>query len=475
MRRFSVALTIVVVVVVVLGLAMTGGMHTAAQDASPAAVGGAWVGQEPDLAAMPVTPADLEAMGLPGLGRFFNGWFNSLDSFVEGTAGFYGHTTEESRAMAERIGLSRAYGVPMGLPSVEGDPESPPTRGAYANIFELQNPSEADAFFDYVESAGAETEAQISAVAAPFALGERAMVGNSSLLDAEAGERYHEYFIIFQVDNLIVDTGFFTSIPEGPATPEATPVAADSALSSPAATVAELEALGQRQLARIETVLANGSPNLPGLLLRLGDDPLAATADYSEGYRLLDGELFPYYGGRDDDVIADPAALTGATAAYELTESFQRGDEPAPGDYYFLNRLYAFPDEDVATEFLASRPDALVTGGFALVSDAAPEARADLLPGEATDLGDESLAFSFVRAFDDGNQYTGFEVFVRVGATVAAVSLEGPPDMPLQQVSEIAAAQAACLEAGTCPDALPVPAALLATPAATPAAATPAA
>ena len=117
----------------------------------------------------------------------------------------------------------------------------------------------------------------------------------------------------------------------------------------------------------------------------------------------------------------------------------------------------------------------LATGGFALVSDAAPEARSDLLPGEATDLGDESLAFSFVRAFDDGNQYAGFEVFVRVGEIVAAVSLEGPPDMPLQQVTELAAAQAACLEAGACPEALPVPEAFLAAPAATPAAATPAA
>ena len=110
--------------------------------------------------------------------------------------------------------------------------------------------------------------------------------------------------------------------------------------------------------------------------------------------------------------------------------------------------------------FLASRPEALATGGFLKVSDAAPGARRDLLPGEATDLGDESLAFSFVRAFDDGSQGVGYEVYVRVGETVAAVSLEGPQDMPLQQVTELAAAQAACLQAGACPEALPVPEAM---------------
>ena len=107
---------------------------------------------------------------------------------------------------------------------------------------------------------------------------------------------------------------------------------------------------------------------------------------------------------------------------------------------------------------MASRPEALATGGFAKVSDAAPGAREDLLP------------FSFVRAFDDGTQYVGFEVFVRVGEIVAAVSLEGPPDMPLEQVTEIAAAQAACLKAGACPDALPVPEAILGEAMATPAA-----
>src|SRR3712207_6630741 len=89
----------VLVVVLAILLPLAGALAIHAQESSP--VAGAWVGSEPDLAAMPLTPRDLEAMGLPGFGRFFNGWFNSLDSFVEGTSGFYGHTPEESRAMAE--------------------------------------------------------------------------------------------------------------------------------------------------------------------------------------------------------------------------------------------------------------------------------------------------------------------------------------------------------------------------------------
>jgi len=434
-----------------------------AQDASP--VAGVRVGEQPDLAAMPITPADLAELGTPGMGRFFNGYFNSLDSAIQGMAGFYGHSEEETSVMLERIGLSRAYGSAMGLPRVPGDAESPAARGAYANIFELQNVAAADAFFAYVSSAPGQDGASLTAVEAPFALGERALVGNYSALDPEAGERYYEYFLILLTDNFVVDTGYFASFPEAMSTPVATP-GIDAALFSRAATLAELEALGQRQLDNIEAVLANGSPNLPALLLRLGEDPLAATADYTEGYRLLDGELLPYYADRDDDLIADPAMLTGAVAAYELEEKFQVGEEEGPNDFYFLTRLFAFPDDATATVFMASRPEALEAGGFAKVSDAAPEAGMDLLPGEATDLGDESLAFSFVRAFDDGGRFTGYEIYTRVGETVAAVSIEGPADMSLELVKDIAAAQAACLKAGACPEALPVPDALLAPPAA---------
>jgi hypothetical protein len=152
--------------------------------------------------------------------------------------------------------------------------------------------------------------------------------------------------------------------------------------------------------------------------------------------------------------------VTAADAIYELEEFFMLGEEPAPGDPYLLNRLYHFPDEASAIAFMESRPDALATGGAKLATGAGPDTRSDPVPGEVTGLGDQSMAFSFVRDFD-GNRAEGYEVYVRVGDLIAAVSLQGPPGMPLDQVADIAAAQAACLEAGSCPDAMPVPEALL--------------
>src|SRR5690348_6968802 len=62
---------------------------------------------DPDLAAMMVTPADLDAIGLPGLGRFGNGRFVSRDRAVEEDARSLGMTEDEVRAWYDRIGFGR--------------------------------------------------------------------------------------------------------------------------------------------------------------------------------------------------------------------------------------------------------------------------------------------------------------------------------------------------------------------------------
>jgi hypothetical protein len=426
-----------------------------------------------DLAAMLVTTADLDAIGFPGFGRFGNGFFISFEGAMQNDADALGLTQEEARTWYEDIGFLRAYAADFGLPSIPGDDQSFPNRGAFSRIHEFENAAGAAEYLSRTTTAVPQPESAMTTIDAPFALGEGTVIIDEIFHDPVTNGRFYNSTVAFHSGNLFVATGFFRVV-EGAATPVATP-AAGAEPSVSAATYAELESFGRRQLERIETVRTAGAPNLPNLVLRVGADPREVAAHYSEGYRLLDGELLPYYGGFEDDILADPAATTGALAAYELEEAFQPGEEPAPGDPYLLVRLYLFPDEATASAFMASRPDAIATGGFAVASDAAPEAGSELLPGEATDLGDESLAFSFVRAFNNGDRFEGYEVFVRVGEIVAAVSLEGSPDMPLEQVTEIAAAQAACLEAGACPNALPVSAVVRALPSATPSAATPAA
>lgn len=467
------ALSPVLALAMLLPVAVATSVH--AQDASPEAAAGAWVGQEPDLAAMPVTPADMEELGFPGFGRLFNGFFPSFDFFAETDAEFWGKSLVETRAFYERIGWSRFYAAPMGLPSVPGE-DSPPARFARSTVLEVADAAGADDYLTYISSAGPEGDGVYEYFEAPFALGDRAVFVNVSFYDPEAAETRVELNVFFQLGNLIGKSAFATDVPDDAGTPAAspaaTPMGGGSAFTSAAGTMEELELLGRRHLENMEAVLADGGPNLPALMLRLGDDPFAVSTVYGEAYRLLDGELLPYY-LFEDDILADPAAVTGAEAVYELEELFLVGEEESPDDHYFLNRLYQFPDEETAVEFIASRPDALETGGFRLATGATEEAGSELLADEATDLGDESLAFSFVRAFDDGSRNEGYEVFVRVGAMVAAVSLEGPPDLLLEQVTEIAAAQAACLEAGACPDALPVPEDWLTAPEGTPTAATP--
>lgn len=433
-----------------------------AQDATPGASATVdrWFGQEPDLAAMTLTPADLEETGHPGFGKYHPGHFLSFDQLTGFDARYFGRPVEEVRALYERIGWSRQYVFRLGLPSVPGQ-DSPPEREFLSRVMEVADADGAGAYLDFTMSPGPESEWTIASAEAPFDLGDRAVVSLASVSFPDAGVTTTEHFVRVQLGNLIAIVGFAIEVPDAAGTPEASPVAVGPGEASPVATMAELESVARRQVEKMGAVLAGGSPNLAGLLLRLGDDPVAAVAspaDYREGYRLLDGDLPPFYAGFADDILADPAVVGDADAVYELSQFFLFGEEESlTEEHYVLNRLFRFPDEAAADAFMASRPDALATGGYRLWSGATEEAGSDLLPGEARDLGDESLAFAFVRAFDDGLSFAGYEIYLRVGEMVAAVSLEGPPDLALAQVEEIAAAQAACLEAGECPEAFPVP------------------
>ena len=375
--------------------------------------------------------------------------FAGIEAIVEGNSAGIGLSVEETRAIYDGFGWRRIYSSAMGQP---GDPDGPPARGVNTSIQEL-DAAQADAYFAFFGAARPDPAEHVGMVDAPFSLGDGAVVVNITVDNAEAGERYSELRVIFHRGDVFGHVAMWTNIPAQQGTPEAIP----SGSESPAGTVDELEQLGRRQLERINAVLAGDSPNLPGIVLRIGEDAFFdSSGAYSEGYRLLDGELPPYY-GFEDDVLADPNGTTGADAVYELEQGFVRGEDAAPGDAYYLNRLYRFPDNATAEAFMASRPEALATGGFRLATGATDETRSDLVPGEASNVGDESMAFAFVRAFDDGRRAEGYEVYVRVGNTVAAVSLEGPPDTPLGQVTDLAEAQAACLEAGECPAGYPVP------------------
>lgn len=449
--------------IVALVLALSSVLSTTAQEATPDT--GFTAAGELDLAAMPVLPSDLEAIGRPGYGRFYNGYFNSLDQFSEDEAFFSGRDYEEVRGFYEGLGFRRMFGVAMGVPTTPGE-ESPPAGYSLVTIIELDEGGDADAYFDNLGVTGPDTEWSTSSVEAPFELGERAVVLNRSIYVADAGFAYHQLSVIFQTGSLLVEVGFGVDVYDDAGSPVATPVAAASGLESPAGTVDELEALGRRQLERIEDVRANGAPKLSDLLLRIGDDPLAASWDYTEGYRLLDGEIPPYYNGFEDDILADPNASIGAEAILELEERFVVGEDPEDGDPYFVSRIYAFPDEAAATAFMDGREAAFETGGIDLITGVNQEESEEILmPGEVTDLGDQSMAFSFVIA-DDLGSAEGYMIFVRVDGVVAWVWLEAPIEMTIDLLADIAAAQADCLAAGACPDAYPVPDGYLAEPAA---------
>ncbi|MDP8899772.1 MAG: hypothetical protein M3N33_01185 [Actinomycetota bacterium] len=407
-----------------------------------------------NLPAMVLTPADLDAAGFPGYGKFGDGAFVPLDVLVAHTAESRGLSENEVRAIYQDAGWRRFYGTHLGLPSVPGNPTSRATQIAFSFVTEYADAAGAAAAFDSLGGHGDDAQARIAAVAGSTVVGDESRIESTAVVDSEAGPDT-ELAILFRRGTLIGSVGFELCCTVASllgtaayALPDAWPIPGS------AATVAEVETLATRLLAKMEATLAAADPGLSGAALRL-DRATAPIVYASEGYRIRDGETPPFYGGFADDILALPAVFAGVEEVYEVEQLLEVGEEPADYNPYYVLRLMRFADDDAASAFLATYPAALDTGAGS-VSGAVP------VEGAAQDLGDEALALAFGAVAADSPP-AAYEIDVRVGATVAVVFLGSTPRPDLAIVEELARAQVACLRAAVCTP-VPMPPALLAAP-----------
>jgi hypothetical protein len=174
----------------------------------------------------------------------------------------------------------------------------------------------------------------------------------------------------------------------------------------------------------------------------------AAIAFSSEGYRRLDGDDPPYYGGYEDDVPGEGDAFADVAAAYELNQGVQ-GDE---NSFYYVVRLLQFADAEQAGAYLARlRDEGLSPAGTPVEEIAAAQA-----------LGDKSWTINYGAESEPGYPVEGIAVHARVGATTLMLLPEGDARPNLAVVETLAAGQAVCLAGETCPPWVSLGAALLA-------------
>lgn len=219
--------------------------------------------------------------------------------------------------------------------------------------------------------------------------------------------------------------------------------------------VGEVEALADLLLGRVQEILADGGPGLGARALRL-DGPPARIPFHDEIYELRNDAIIPYL-GEEPDVIATREVQYGvATDVYSVYQALVAGDTEPDDDPYVVVRLYRFPDDVSAANWLAALADNLR-------GQSDEYAEITTLVGGLSG-AEESVSLGYAYNASDTLVTRGFLIALRVGAVVARIQVDGLPQPPIGAVQEIAEAQARCLSdpsGGTCTTTFPIPTSLL--------------
>lgn len=197
---------------------------------------------------------------------------------------------------------------------------------------------------------------------------------------------------------------------------------------------------------RIEEVLDDGAPGLSIMALHLERDDLPPM---SEGrYGLLDGIA-------DQSALETDAVFGLRIESYRDAEAiyFSRQTIPAGADapddiYSYILRLYQFPDDEAAADWLVTLP--------AVLADT-PNHFDVAIRDDAPAYGDESLAIAYAETLVNGETVVSDRIAARVGNVVIDIGFRGAM-LPAGIAEVVIEVQIECVEAGICVDPVPVPA-----------------
>lgn len=375
-----------------------------------------------DLAAAVLTPADAEAAGMPGFGRFGNGHQRQLEEYAQQRAQFQGISLDEAVVALTDAGWLQGYSAELGLPDQPGAQNAQPTAVLFSSIYQYVTAEGASAALAYITNYAGVTEATVDTSIDGPTIGDESIWVHttSSTLDAQGPS--DEVAVVFRIGDLVGAIGSIDYTVT--ATETATPTAVDPAWVDQ---VAALASLVEEHLNDI-----GDAPGLSKLVTRIGSDAAMPTLT-DEGYRRLDGTDIPYFNGYTDGF---PGFATAATDAYEYTAALGQGDDPF--EPYYALRVYQFPDDAAASDFLAQTLTNSGDGGSPVPEGAA--------------IGDESIMVPESFEPEPGFTVRGYLAFVRVGDRVSLILFESGDHRPDPAVViGLAEQQASCLSTGVCP------------------------
>jgi hypothetical protein len=374
-----------------------------------------------DLPAMTLTPDDLDDEGLEDYGLGY-GETTFPDQVVASTAAARDLDEDEVAEVLEEAGFVRRYDSYLYLPEDEDDPNGPASRLVASYVLEFADEEGAETAFDFLEDESESETAQDLDDAEEF--GDQSEITADRGEDPASGDEYAQLDLTVRLGNLHAGVAIVDWSGEEP-------------------DLADVEALGERLLERVESVLEEGAPGLGAQVLRLTGPALVLSADY---YVVLDGAALPLSGQAPRDARARDraAAEIDQTDGYRFWQQLAPGGDDQADDVWYLAELLRFEDEDAASNWIGDTEDRI----------AANEDLTDLEVEESS-AGDEALFYA-VETVDGDTNYRS--VVIRVGATVATIDLSGPEAPPGAAIAALAAAQVACLEDEGCPEPLALPA-----------------
>jgi hypothetical protein len=390
----------------------------------------------PDLAAMTLLPADLPEPGflLEGGRRV------SLEDEAAGAAAYRGQTATPEAATGLSEALTAAgwrvrYRTSLALPSAD-NPDLVAIRViSYATFYDT--PEGAAAGFALLEDESAIPTAEDVSPGRVFA--DQAEITRDSGLVGGLDQAYRSLDLTFRRGHLTAGVLIYDNLDREP----------DQTV---------LEDLGDLLLARIEEVLDGRGPELGNRVVRLGEydeNGVRITGiDFNdETYERRAGVTIPYAGESAERLAAREAHYGGATDVYSVYQALVLLDGISNDDPYYVARLYQFPDETAASQWLIGLPERLPQESAGYVeAHAVPEAPA---------FGDESVTIGYDFQPIVTITTRGTLIAVRIGAIVARVQVDSWYEADPVGIRALMERQVACLNGGACPANTPVPQELL--------------
>jgi hypothetical protein len=380
-----------------------------------------------DLAAMVLTPDDLEVHGLSGYGSDY-GEYRTTRDYAAGFARQESMEFERALEIFENMGLLRSYTVRLALPTEPGDFNSDATEGIHVAILEYDSAASAGAIFDLTQEEIEEGDRDV--VESPKEFGDDWIFCRSDADDPESGDPARELSLEFRTGNVHAAITMFD-------------IARDDESSRPTEPdIDVIEQLGEHLLERIESADSSEQPLLGNQALRLFDED-GSIVTVGERYTAMDGSPFRRYAESDEalETRADRMNSDGMVAIYSLEQDVYSGTVETPGDPHMTVRLYEFVNDDAAELWLEEAAiDRFAAEGYA------EEIERVALP---FDLGDGTIGASYAAEYG-GTGLTGTVVWVQVDNVSARITLDGANAIDMDVVEELVEAQVDCLLGSPC-------------------------